>query len=313
MLGKSGHVFVVLWLGRSCQEMWGTILRVGNQDDSTTPKNFNSMHWWPSFQRRRNEICCTSIFSNCSKMFILDTNWKTWYSVVSEQTCPTDHKINQSMWPAFGSFDLLHSTHEWIHLELSCGWYCTTVQMRTVSRLRFCGRSWGFKIHFWRNIVHFRKSYICSKKLDVWEANISFTQFNRIRNHLFGCRIETDSIPVLDLLDLIVLVLGNTTQNHDRTEKPVVCRDKNHVHQQSRGMFNVLNNVDFVPQTNIRIKKLCCMCFQNPQNCSRLVVRSNQSGFQNPNQIHPHQKTTHRHANQGEFHTWREESSSVCV
>ena len=29
--------------------------------------------------------------------------------------------------------------------------------------------------------------------------------------------------------------------------KPVVCRDKNHV--QSRGMFNVLNNVDLVPSS----------------------------------------------------------------
>ena len=47
--------------------------------------------------------------------------------------------------------------------------------------------------------------------------------------------------------DLIVLVLGNTIQNHDRTVKPVVCRDKNHVQVQSRGMFNVLNNVDLVP------------------------------------------------------------------
>ena len=31
--------------------------------------------------------------------------------------------------------------------------------------------------------------------------------------------------------------------------KPVVCRDKNRVHQQSRGMFNVLNNVDCVPSS----------------------------------------------------------------
>ena len=43
------------------------------------------------------------------------------------------------------------------------------------------------------------------------------------------------------------LILGNTTQNHDRTVKPVVCRDKNHVQGPSRGMFNVLKNVDFVP------------------------------------------------------------------
>ena len=56
-----------------------------------------------------------------------------------------------------------------------------------------------------------------------------------------------DGIPALDLRDLIVLVLGNTTQNHDRTGRPVVRRDKSHVHQRSRGMFNVLNNVDLVP------------------------------------------------------------------
>ena len=30
----------------------------------------------------------------------------------------------------------------------------------------------------------------CSDKLDVQETNFSFTQFNRIRNHFFGCRIE---------------------------------------------------------------------------------------------------------------------------
>ena len=34
------------------------------------------------------------------------------------------------------------------------------------------------------------KSYICSNKLDVQEANFSFAQFNRIRNHLFGRWIE---------------------------------------------------------------------------------------------------------------------------
>ena len=36
----------------------------------------------------------------------------------------------------------------------------------------------------------FWKSYICSNKLEVQETNCCFTQFNRIRNHLFGRRIE---------------------------------------------------------------------------------------------------------------------------
>ena len=46
-------------------------------------------------------------------------------------------------------------------------------------------------------------------------------------------------------------VLGNTNQNHDRTGRPIVCRDKNHVRQQSQGVINDLDNVDFVP-SNVR-------------------------------------------------------------
>ena len=51
---------------------------------------------------------------------------------------------------------------------------------------------------------------------------------------------------------------------------------------------------------------------QNPQSCSWLVVRTNQFGPQNPNQIHRHQKPTRRHLDKGEFHTWWVESS-FCV
>ena len=36
----------------------------------------------------------------------------------------------------------------------------------------------------------FWKSYICSNEFDVSETNFSFTQFNRIRNHLFVRWIE---------------------------------------------------------------------------------------------------------------------------
>ena len=49
----------------------------------------------------------------------------------------------------------------------------------TVSRLRFCRRSWGFKIYIRWNIVHFWKSYVCSNQLDVQETNFSFAQLNR--------------------------------------------------------------------------------------------------------------------------------------
>ena len=84
---KYSYFFMVLWHGWSCKEVCGTILWGGKQDYSTTLQSIYSMHRWPSLQRRRNEICwriVTSMLSNCSEMFILDTNWTTWYSMVSK-------------------------------------------------------------------------------------------------------------------------------------------------------------------------------------------------------------------------------------
>ncbi len=76
--------------------------------------------------------------------------------------------------------------HMWIQTILSCGKHCITMQTGTVSRLRFCRRSWGFKIYFRWNIVYFWKSYVCSNKLDVQETNFSFAQFHRVWNHFSG-------------------------------------------------------------------------------------------------------------------------------
>ena len=97
--------------------------------------------------------------------------------------------------------------------------------------------------------------------------------------------LRLDGIPALDLWDLIVSVLGNTTQNHDRTGKPVVCRDKNHV--QSRGMFNVLNNVARVP-TNVQFshKEALLYVFEDNEAVIKMVYKAkkshNETCFQNP-------------------------------
>ena len=39
----------------------------------------------------------TNMLSNCSEMLILGVYWKTRYSVVSEQTCTIDHKMDQGL------------------------------------------------------------------------------------------------------------------------------------------------------------------------------------------------------------------------
>ena len=76
---RISYFFMVLWYGRSCQEMRGAILWVGKQDESTTLQSINSVHWWPSFQRRRIGIrgrFVKRMLSNCSKMLIFGTYWK---------------------------------------------------------------------------------------------------------------------------------------------------------------------------------------------------------------------------------------------
>ena len=65
-------------------------------------------------------------------------------------------------------------------------------------------------------------SWMCKKHTAV--SHIS-TEYEIIS---FDTGLRLDGIPALDLWDLIVLVLGNTSQNHDRTGQPVVNCDKSH-------------------------------------------------------------------------------------
>ena len=139
--------------------------------------------------------------------------------------------------------------------------------------------------------------------------------------------LRLDGIPALDLWDLIVLVLGNTTQNHDRTGQPVVCRDAGHAQgQQSRGMSNVLHNFDRVP-SNVQFSHQEALLYVFEDNVAviKMIVKGRSPTMRhvsvthrvaldwlfdrinldpkNPNQVYRHQKPTCRHANQGKFHT----------
>ena len=85
-------------------------------------------------------------------------------------------------------------------------------------------------------------SWMCKKQTSVshrsTESEIIF----------LDARLRLDGIPALDIWDLIVLVLGNTIQTHERTVQPIVNCDKSlGPNRRSQGMFNVLNNIDSVP------------------------------------------------------------------
>ena len=63
-------------------------------------------------------------------------------------------------------------------------------------------------------------SWMCKKQTSVSHSSTE----SEIISLDAGLRL--DGKPALDLWDLIVLVLGNTPQNHDRTGRPVVCHDR---------------------------------------------------------------------------------------
>ena len=112
--------------GGSCKEVCGTILWVGEQDDTATLQSICSLHRWPPLQRGRNKICWRIVkymLSNCSEMLLLGKNWTTWYSMVSEQFCTINHKVDQSLWQTPESIDLSHSSYMWIETVLPCGKY----------------------------------------------------------------------------------------------------------------------------------------------------------------------------------------------
>ena len=82
--------------------------------------------------------------------------------------------------------------------------------------------------------------------------------------------LRLDGIPALDLWDLIVAVLGNTTQNRIERRDPLLnkreVRSPPHTIQerkQSQRVINDLDNDDLFHQTsNLLIRKLCCMCLK---------------------------------------------------
>ena len=78
------------------------------------------------------------------------------------------------------------------------------------------------------------KSWMCKKHTSVSHSSTE----SEIISLDAGLRL--DGIPALDLWDLVVSVLGNTTQTSERPGRPVIT-DKS---RKSQGKTNVLNNID---------------------------------------------------------------------
>ena len=170
-------------------------------------------------------------------------------------------------------------------------------------------------------------SWMCKKQTAVSHSSTE----SEIISLDTGLRL--DGLPALELWDLIVSVFGIFLmfQIERGNLRMVKTNTTNLTIKSMRWKTLILSP----RMSNLRVKKLfVCVwgqwncnqsdrwkdevpynetCFQYSQSCSWLVVWSNQSGHQNPNQIHRHQKPTRRHSNQREFHTWWVESFVVPV
>ena len=125
-------------------------------------------------------------------------------------------------------------------------------------------------------------SWMCKKQTSVSHSSTE----SEIISLDAGLRL--DGIPALDSWDLIVLVLGNTTQNHDRTGQPDVCRDASHAQgQQIRGMFNVLNNVDRVP-TNIPLshREALLYVFEDNEAVIKMIIKGRSPTMRHVSRTH---------------------------
>ena len=150
---------------------------------------------------------------------------------------------------------------------------------------------------FWRNIVHFGKSYICSNKLNVQEQTAVSHSSTESEIISLDTGLRLDGLPALELWDLISFLFFEACLRFqiEQGDLLTLMLKRN---QKSQGKMNVMENIDSVPsnvqssrqeallyvfEDNEAVIKMIIKgresynetCFQNSQSCSWLAVRSN--------------------------------------
>ena len=239
MLGKSEYLFVVLWHGRSCQEMCGTMLWVSKQDDSTTLQSINYMLWWPSRQRRGNEIrgrSVKSMFSNCSEMIKLVLEdpifYGQWTNLHDQSLNRPKHATNDYLvWsPTFVTQVNPDNIVMWETLQNSADWNCfktpilqEILRTRNLLQVEHCVFSEAAR--------SFQSAGCVRNKLQFRTAQQNQKSF------LLDAGLRMDGKPALDLWDLIVTFLHGSTNQRKQVQA---------TRKKILGKIDDLNDVDFV-------------------------------------------------------------------
>ena len=101
-------------------------------------------------------------------------------------------------------------------------------------------------------------------------------------------------IPALDLRALIVSVLGNTTQNHDKNgethcEQSEVCSPPHTIHKrkQSQRVINDLDNVDFIP-SNVQSarQEASLYVFEDNEAVIKMIIKGRSPAMRHVSRTH---------------------------
>ena len=244
--------------------------------------------------------------------------------------------MGQSLWQTSESIDFIHSSYMWIQTVLPCGKHCQTLQIGTVSWFWLCGRSWRFEIHFWRNIVRFWKSYICSNKLDVQETNQQnqksfpwmqdwgWTVYPHLINGIWSSQFLETRITAIKN--------GETPTRTWFVSTPHTIQKR----KKFRELIDDLDSVDFI-SSNVHPSRQEALLyvFEDNEAVIKMIVKGRSPTMRHVSRTHrvaldwlfdrinldpkiqinyiDTKKPTRRHTNQGEFHTWWMESSFVFI
>ena len=146
------------------------------------------------------------------------------------------------------------------------------MQAGTVSRLRFCKRSWGFKIHFWRNIVRFRKSYIFPLVGCVRNRPQFLTVQQNPKSSLWtldwdysGFLLSSCGIWLFLFWETRFRLLKN---RWDPLSKTKVKNEKSH------GMIDDLDNVDFISSNvNSSRQEVLLYVFEDNEAVIKMIIK----------------------------------------
>ena len=118
--------------------------------------------------------------------------------------------------------------------------------------------------------MRFWKSYVCSNKLDVQEANLSFTQFNRIRNRLFGRRIEVGRFACSGTMGSNCFCSWKCFSCF-RSGKP---ESDDHKHQKSHNKIDVMKDIDAVPSNVQSVRQEALLyVFEDNEAVIKMIIK----------------------------------------